>query len=223
MHSVPQLYSVRTPSKREVIYAIKSMKNRKAAGSDSIPAELLKLDSPKAADMLLSLFQWIWQREIFPKEWKEGIVIKIPKKGDLSLCNNWWGIILLVVISKIFNKIILERIMYALKNNLHNEQAGFCPNRSCVDQINTLKIITAQPSEFQSPLYMVFVDYKRAFDSLKRECIWKELKARGLPSKFLNLIKEGYNSFSCTCQKWMICVESQGRLNWWLTMPRQQK
>lgn len=57
MHSVPQLYSVRTPSKREVIYAIKSMKNRKAAGSDSIPAELLKLDSPKAADMLLSLFQ----------------------------------------------------------------------------------------------------------------------------------------------------------------------
>jgi hypothetical protein len=49
----------------------------------------------------------------------------------------------------------------------------------------------------QSSLYVVFIDYKRAFDSLNRECIWKELKARGLPSKFLNLINESYNSFSC--------------------------
>jgi hypothetical protein len=44
---------------------------------------------------------------------------------------------------------------------------------------------------------MVFVHYKRAFDSLNRECIWKEMNARGLPSKFINLIREGYNSFSC--------------------------
>jgi hypothetical protein len=88
--------------------------------------------------------------------------------------------------------------MYALENNLRNEQAGFCPNRSCIDQINTLRIITEQSVELQSPLYMVLVDYKRAVDSLNRECIWKELKeARGLPSKFLNLINEGYNSFSC--------------------------
>jgi hypothetical protein len=55
-HSVPQLQiSVRTPSKREVIYAIKLIKNGKAAGSDNIPAELLKLDSSKAAKMLLSI------------------------------------------------------------------------------------------------------------------------------------------------------------------------
>jgi hypothetical protein len=44
--SVPQLHiSVRTTTKREVIYAIKSIKNRKAAGSNNIPAEILKLDS----------------------------------------------------------------------------------------------------------------------------------------------------------------------------------
>jgi hypothetical protein len=128
---------------------------------------------------------------------KEEIVIKIPKKGDLSLCNNWQGITLLAVISKIFNKTIFERIMYALENNFCNKQAGFHPNRSCTDQINTLRTITEQSVEFQSPLYIVFVDYKGTFDSLNRECTWKELKARGPPSKFLNLIKESYNSFSC--------------------------
>jgi hypothetical protein len=53
-HSVLQLQaSVRTPSKREVISTIKSMKNRKAVGLDSIPAEILKPDPSKAVDMLL--------------------------------------------------------------------------------------------------------------------------------------------------------------------------
>jgi hypothetical protein len=63
----PPTTSIRTPSKREVIYALKSMKNRKAAGSNNIPAKILKLDSSKAADMLL-LFQEIWHREKFLKE-----------------------------------------------------------------------------------------------------------------------------------------------------------
>jgi hypothetical protein len=44
---------------------------------------------------------------------------------------------------------------------------------------------------------MMFVDYKGTFDSLNRECISKEMKARGLPSKLPDLTKEGYNSFSC--------------------------
>jgi len=53
-----------------------------------------------------------------------------------------------------------------------------------------------QSVEFQSPLYMLFVDYQRAFDSLRRTRIWDKLKVRGLPSKFINIIKEGYEDFS---------------------------
>jgi hypothetical protein len=106
---LPELQiSVRPPSKREIIQAIKGMKNGKAAGSDNISAEILKVDPNVAADMLLLLFQDIWKEEKFPKEWTEGIIVKIPKKGDLSDCNNWRGITLLIVISKNFNKIILE-------------------------------------------------------------------------------------------------------------------
>ena len=75
---------------------------------------------------------------------------------------------------------------------LQKEQAGFRHNRSCIDQINTLRVIIEQSVKFQSPLYMLFVDYQRAFDSLGRAWIWDELKARGLPSKLLNIIKEGY-------------------------------
>jgi hypothetical protein len=101
------------------------------------------------------------------------------------------------VISKIFNKVILERIKNSLEMGLQKEQAGFRKNRSCIDQINTLRVIIEQSVELQSPLYMLFVDYQRAFDSLDRAWIWDELKFRGLPSKFINIIKEGYEDFNC--------------------------
>ena len=67
------------------------------------------------------------------------------------------GVTLLVVISKIFNKIILERIKDMLERGLWKEQAGFRHNRSCIDQINTLRVIIEQSLEFQSPPCMLFV------------------------------------------------------------------
>ena len=100
------------------------------------------------------------------------------------------------MISKIFNKIILERIKNSSEMGLRKEQAGFHQNRSYIDQINTLRVIIEQSVEFHSPLYM-FVDYQRAFDSLSRTWIWDELKVRGLPSRFINIIKEGYEDFNC--------------------------
>jgi len=189
--------SIRPPSKREIVNVIKAMKNGKAAGAHNIPAKVLKANPYISADILLPLFQDIWQKEMFPKEWKEGIIIKVPKKGDLSQCRNWRGTTLLAVISKIFNKIILERIKNSLEMGLLKEQAGFHHNRSCIDLINTLRVIIEQSVEFQSPLCMLFVDYQRAFDSLNRPWIWDELKVRGIASKFINIIKEGYEDFSC--------------------------
>lgn len=84
------------------------MKNWKTAGLDNILAGILKIDPYTAADILLPLFHEIWEKEKFPTEWREGIIIKIPKKGDLGQCSNWRGITLLAIISKIFNKIVLE-------------------------------------------------------------------------------------------------------------------
>jgi len=157
------------------------MKNGKAAGADNIPAEVLKADPYMSADILLPLFQDIWQKEKFPKEWKEEIIKKVPKKGDLSQCRNWRGVALLAVISKIFNNIILERIKISLEMGPRKEQAGFRHSRSCIDQLSTLRVIIEHSVEFQSPLYMLFVDYQRAFESLSRAWIWDEIKVRGLP------------------------------------------
>jgi hypothetical protein len=193
--------SIRPPSKREIIETIKAMKKGKAAGIDDIPSEILQAVPHFRAEMLYPLFLDIWKEGRkegrFSKDWKEGIIVKIPKKGDYRNCNKWRGITLLVVISKVFTRIILDRISGILETGIRKEQASFRPNRSCIDQISTLRIIIEQSLEFQSPLYLLFVDYQKAFDSMDKRWIWKALEERGLPNKFIKLIQEGYNQFSC--------------------------
>jgi hypothetical protein len=97
------------------------------------------------------------KKDKFPKEWKEGIVIKVSKKEHLSQCRNWRGVTLLVVISKIFNKIILERVKNSLGKGMRKEQAGFRHNRSCIDQINTLRVIIDNFLKFVTSLHVVCV------------------------------------------------------------------
>ena len=92
---------------------------------------------------------------------------------------------------------MLNRIKEHVNLRLRKEQAGFHPNRSCIDQINTLRIIIEQCIEWSSHLYTVFTDFEKAFDSIKREAMWKEVKCYGVPTQIINLIKETYQGYAC--------------------------
>jgi hypothetical protein len=72
---------------------------------------------------------------------------------------------------KVFNRILLERMRDAVDVRLRDHQAGFRQDRSCTDQIATLRIIVKQSLEWNSSLYVNFVDLHKAFDSLHRETI----------------------------------------------------
>ena len=75
----------------------------KAPGPDSIPPEALWADAEETAAALIPLFKNIWNKEEFPQDWKEGHLVKLPKKGDLSNCNNYKGITLLIFPRKRFS------------------------------------------------------------------------------------------------------------------------
>jgi sorting nexin-29 len=59
---------------------------------DNIPAETLQVDPHLSVEMLYPIFLNMWKEERFYKDWKEGIIMKILKKGDYRNCNNWRGI-----------------------------------------------------------------------------------------------------------------------------------
>ena len=66
-----------------------TLRSGKATGPDEIPAEAIKVDLETSVNMLYSLFSKIWEKEAVPAQWKEGIIIKLPKKGDLRDCSNY--------------------------------------------------------------------------------------------------------------------------------------
>ena len=72
---------------------------------------------------------------------------------------------------KVLNIIILEWVNGEVDQTLHEEQAGFRQDRSCTDQIATLRIIVEQSVEWNTSLYVNFVDYEKAFDNLDRETL----------------------------------------------------
>ena len=112
-------------SKAEIRAAIRKMRNGKAGGKDEITVELLKADIDTTVDWLADLLSTIWEQELVPKAWKQGLIVKLPKKGDLSECGNWRGITLTSVPSKVFGRVLIDRIGQGVDSKLRDEQAGF--------------------------------------------------------------------------------------------------
>ena len=77
------------PTREETIKAIKSFKNNKSPGKDNIPAELWKYGGEVIQERLHDLMVTIWNEEITPDQWDEGIFIPLHKKGDRLICSNY--------------------------------------------------------------------------------------------------------------------------------------
>ena len=189
--------TVNLPSKAEIERALKQLKNGKAAGPDGIPPEALKTDPKTISVMLHPLFLQIWETERVPTERKNGYLVKLPEKGDLELCKNWRGIMLLSVPSKVSCRIILEMLKHAVDRKLRCEQAGFRKDKFCTDIIAALRIIIEQSTEWQTPLYTNFIDFETAFDSVGRNVIWQLMGHYEVPPKFIKLIQKLYEASYC--------------------------
>ena len=99
---------------------------------------------------------------------------------------------------KIFRSAIINGIKVCVDNKLRNEHAGYRQGRNTTEQVFVLHNIIEQVIEWNSNLYICFVDFEKAFDSVHRETLWKLLKIYGIPDKLVNMIKAMYrNSKFC--------------------------
>ncbi|VDP36416.1 unnamed protein product [Schistosoma curassoni] len=80
---------------------------------------------------------------------------------------------------------------------LSDQQAGFRKDRSCTDQIATLRVIVEQSIGWNSSLYINFIDYEEAFDSVDRATLRKLLRHYGIPEKIVNIIQNSYDGLTC--------------------------
>ncbi|KAI8427328.1 hypothetical protein MSG28_001907 [Choristoneura fumiferana] len=189
----------------EVINAIKTQKDGKAPGDDKISNEILKNTLTVISKPLTILFNKILETEQIPTQWTKSTIVLLHKKGDKNEINNYRPISLMSNIYKVFSKIILGRITKQLDENQPREQAGFRTDYSTIDHIHVVRQIVEQLNEYNKQYYMAFVDYNKAFDSLRHDFIWKTLKKQGVESKYIRIIKEIYRNSSAIVQ-----LERQG-------------
>ena len=124
-----------------------------------------------------------------PEEWKGSIIVPIHKKGDKTDCNNYRGISLLPTPYNILSNILLSRLIPYAEEVIGDHQCGFRHNRSTTDHIFCIRQIFEKKWEYNEAVHQLFIDFKKAYDSVRREVLYNILIEFGIPKKLVRLIK----------------------------------
>ena len=182
----------------ELIFAIKHLKNNKAAGPDRIPAELIKACPPHILELLLKIMNKIKNSSIYPKRWGLGITSLLFKEGEDDDPNNYRAITVCDTLSKVFAIMLNERISKWDKENeiICHEQIGFEKKTRPSDHLLVLKSLMDVYTNSGNKLFACFVDFQKAFDSVWRTMLFYKLIKYGLDLGIVKLLKNMYDKTS---------------------------
>ena len=107
--------------REEVAAAVKALKMGKSADVDNKPAELVQVGGEAMIDILTSICNKVWKRGKWPTTWTQSLLITLPKKGNLQLCQNYRTISIISHPSKVLLKVILNRLQPQSKEIIAEE------------------------------------------------------------------------------------------------------
>ena len=178
--------------KAEVEHAIKQTKGGKAAGEDKITAEMWKALGSFGVEKLTNLFNRIYDTGQFPDDLIKSVFIPLPKKPKASECGDYRLISLMPHITKIFLRVIQNRIKHVIDTEVDEVQFGFRSGRGTREGIFCFNILAQKHIEVQKEMYVCFIDYAKAFDRVKHENLINCLVDIGLEGKDVRVIANLY-------------------------------
>ena len=179
--------------KSEVASAIDKLSSGKSPGIDSISAEFLKAGGDAMVQVLTKLFNLILETGEIPSTFRKALIVVLFKKDDRSECKNYRPISLLSHVYKLFMTVIGRRITDDLYACFPDTQAAYQPSRGTIEQIFALTQIIEKSIEFNKPVYFIFIDFTKAFDSIKLDKLWSILDKTSLNKNYINLLKAVYD------------------------------
>ena len=124
------------------------------------------------------------------------IIIPLFKKGNQNDPDNYGGISLCHISSKLYSSIINNRLQeWIEQNNLTGEcQAGFKKDYSTVDHMFTLMAMIQKQFALNRKLYVAFIDFEKAFDSISRKLLWPILLKNGIKGRLYKCVRSMYEN-----------------------------
>ena len=112
-------------TEKNVLDAIKALKNNKASSFDSVLNEMLKCGAKVLSKALVVFFNTILDSNLYPKQWKMDILGPLHKSGPLDDANNFRGVCVSSCLGKLFNTLLRQKLdQFCSKNNLINKYQG---------------------------------------------------------------------------------------------------
>ena len=181
------------PDEEEISENLRGMKDG-APGPDAITVSMIRKGGDVLRQKIVAVVQHLWATD--PDEWEEEIheadVIALFKKGDRTKLDNYRGICLLQIISRLVARIAAKRLSTYLErvNALPQEQWGFRSYRSAVDALFVMSRLMAESARTTDldPVVVDFMDIQKAYPNCSRNAMEFSLEAVGIPIKLRNML-----------------------------------
>ena len=187
-----QLSSVHCPP-HLLSKVMRTVKPKLSRGPDEIPAYFLKQVMPAISYPLSVLFQWSFTTGAVPALFKKAIVKPIWKrKGCKTLVSNYRPITLCSSIAKLQEKIVTEQLLSHCSSLflISSAQFGFLPKRSLTNQMLLCLNDWSRHQAANETCYIVYLDFKKAFDTVSHPKLLSKLQSFGVSGSLLNWIEE---------------------------------
>ena len=154
------------------------LKCGKATGLDKISSEMIKASVNVLLSVYEKLFNAILRSGIYPTSWHDSYICPIYKSGSRSDSSNYRGIAITNILGKVFSIILNNKLEKFITSNklIDDTQIGFKKNCRTSDHMFILQtLIDKYVKKLKSPLYVCFVDFRKAYDSVWRQALMFKL------------------------------------------------
>ena len=175
----------------ELEEAIKSTGNT-SVGPDGLHYQFFRRLPQESVNFLLTVFNDLWVKHIFPDAWKEAIVIPLPKPGkDHSNPEHYRPITLSSCLGKLLEKMVVKRLAWLLENNqiLSKFQSGFRKKYSTMDHIIRIETDIRKGFKEKKCTTAIFLDVSRAYDMVYKPALIFKLHKIGLKGHMAHYLK----------------------------------